>query len=161
MGQQQLLLLVLGTVLVGLAVVVGIQAFQENQRKNALDQLLMDTRVTMESIRAWAEKPGALGGPETSVWVTAFTFDKVGYPEDRVYQGGPYPGTCMKLPGGGNLIAHRGYVASTEEGALSFEAIHHEYEIRYTAVIRTHPYRVVMEPTISSFSGAQHPYCVD
>src|SRR5690554_5459445 len=33
MGQQQLLLLVLGIVIVGLAVVVGIQAFGENQKK--------------------------------------------------------------------------------------------------------------------------------
>ena len=39
MGQQQLLLLVLGIVIVGLAVVVGIQAFSENQRKANADAM--------------------------------------------------------------------------------------------------------------------------
>ena len=42
MGQQQLLLLVLGIVIVGLAVVVGIQAFSENQKKSNADALVND-----------------------------------------------------------------------------------------------------------------------
>ena len=42
MGQQQLLLLVLGIVIVGLAVVVGIQAFSENQQKANLDAMIND-----------------------------------------------------------------------------------------------------------------------
>ena len=44
-GQQQLLLLVLGIVFVGLAVVGGIAAFKENTRKSALD---LDTARTAQ-----------------------------------------------------------------------------------------------------------------
>ena len=54
MGQQQLLLLVLGIVIVGLAVVVGIQAFSENQKQSNADMMVND------AIRAQAEKDGML-----------------------------------------------------------------------------------------------------
>ena len=49
MGQQQLLLLVLGIVIVGLAVVVGIQAFSENQKKANADATVNDAiRIASE-----------------------------------------------------------------------------------------------------------------
>jgi hypothetical protein len=62
MGQQQLLLLVLGIVIVGLAVAVGIEAFRENQRKVSMDQTVQ-TAVEMGA-RAilWKQTPAALGG---------------------------------------------------------------------------------------------------
>ena len=62
MGQQQLLLLVLGIVIVGLAVVVGIQAFGENQKKANSDALVNDGVRIASDIQAWALKPGAFGG---------------------------------------------------------------------------------------------------
>ncbi len=40
MGQQQLLLLVIGVILVGLAVMAGLEAFQQAQRKDEADGLL-------------------------------------------------------------------------------------------------------------------------
>ena len=50
MGQQQLLLLVLGIVIVGLAVVVGIQAFSENQKQANADQMVNDAiRIAFSS----------------------------------------------------------------------------------------------------------------
>ena len=62
MGQQQLLLLVLGIVIVGLAVTVGIQAFGENQRKSRQDQ----TQAFMVEIgtraQAWKLTHPAMGG---------------------------------------------------------------------------------------------------
>ena len=39
MGQQQLLLLVLTIVIVGMAVLIGIQAFSQNQKKANIDAL--------------------------------------------------------------------------------------------------------------------------
>jgi len=39
MGQQQLLLLVLTTIIVALAAFAGIQAFSESQRQSAIDQM--------------------------------------------------------------------------------------------------------------------------
>ena len=62
MGQQQLLLLVLGIVIVGLAVVVGIQAFGENQRKANSDALVNDGIRIASDAQAWALKPTAFGG---------------------------------------------------------------------------------------------------
>ena len=62
MGQQQLLLLVLGIVIVGLAVVVGIQAFSENQKKANADALVNDAIRIASDAQAWMLKPQAFGG---------------------------------------------------------------------------------------------------
>ena len=62
MGQQQLLLLVLGIVIVGLAVVVGIQAFGENQKKANADALVNDGVRIAADTQVWALKPTAFGG---------------------------------------------------------------------------------------------------
>ena len=84
MGQQQLLLLVLGIVIVGLAVVVGIQAFGENQKKANSDALVNDgVRIASDS-QAWRLKPDAFGGGAGNVaatpW-TGLTFEQLGYEE--------------------------------------------------------------------------------
>ncbi|HEX9952181.1 MAG TPA: hypothetical protein VGB53_10460, partial [Rubricoccaceae bacterium] len=62
MGQQQLLLLVLGIVVVGLAVVVGIQAFGENQKKANADAITNDVIRIASDAQAWSLKPTAFGG---------------------------------------------------------------------------------------------------
>jgi len=62
MGQQQLLLLVLGIVIVGLAVVVGIQAFGENQKKANSDAITNDVIRIASDAQAWNLKPTAFGG---------------------------------------------------------------------------------------------------
>ncbi len=62
MGQQQLLLLVLGIVIVGLAVVVGIQAFGENQKKANSDAIVNDVIRVASDAQAWNLKPTAFGG---------------------------------------------------------------------------------------------------
>ncbi len=61
MGQQQLLLLVLGIVIVGLAVVVGISAFSENRIKASADALVADGLRIASDVQAWALKPKQLG----------------------------------------------------------------------------------------------------
>lgn len=62
MGQQQLLLLVLGIVIVGLAVVVGLQAFEKNQHSIVTDQLTQDLVRTGAAIQSWSLMPEPLGG---------------------------------------------------------------------------------------------------
>ena len=71
MGQQQLLLLVLGIVIVGLAVVVGIQAFGENQKKANADALVNDAIRIASDAQAYNLKPTAFGGG-------GGTFDNIG-----------------------------------------------------------------------------------
>ena len=79
MGQQQLLLLVLGIVIVGLAVVVGIQAFGENQSKANADAMVNDGVRIASDIQAWALKPQAFGGPSTSGDFSGVSFLAIGY----------------------------------------------------------------------------------
>jgi hypothetical protein len=62
MGQQQLLLLVLSTVIVGLATVAGIQAFDEGQSQAANDALTQRAVSIASDIQAQASKPDQLGG---------------------------------------------------------------------------------------------------
>ena len=62
MGQQQLLLLVLGIVIVGLAVVVGINAFGENQKRANADALVNDGLRIASDVQAFALKPEQFGG---------------------------------------------------------------------------------------------------
>ena len=77
MGQQQLLLLVLGIVIVGLAVVVGIQAFGENQKKANSDAITNDVIRIASDAQAWNLKPTAFGGGNGSF--TGLRLEKLGY----------------------------------------------------------------------------------
>ena len=86
MGQQQLLLLVLGIVIVGLAVVVGIQAFGENQKKANSDALVNDGVRIASDAQAWKLKPAAFGGGAGGAnWQTdaatpvSLSFEQLGY----------------------------------------------------------------------------------
>ncbi|MEL6612861.1 MAG: hypothetical protein AAFQ53_12250 [Bacteroidota bacterium] len=62
MGQQQLLLLVLGIVIVGLAVVSGIETFDDGFRKSRKDNAIVAAMEYVSPIQAWVDKPTALGG---------------------------------------------------------------------------------------------------
>src|SRR5690606_1669794 len=65
MGQAQLLLIVLGVVLVGIAIIAGIQAYDQNNRKASVDALTHDAMRIASDLQTWAQKPVQLGGPET------------------------------------------------------------------------------------------------
>ena len=62
MGQQQLLLIVLGIVIVGLAVVAGIQAFATNQKKANVDALVLSSTTIASNAQAWLKTPVTMGG---------------------------------------------------------------------------------------------------
>ena len=79
MGQQQLLLLVLGIVIVGLAVVVGIQAFSENQKKANADELVNDAIRIASDAQAWKLKPAAFGGGASASNWTGLSLSQLGY----------------------------------------------------------------------------------
>ena len=87
MGQQQLLLLVLGIVIVGLAVVVGINAFGENQKRANADALINDGLRIASDVQAYALKPrqfaGAGGFNNIEIDASADFFkDQLGYQLD-------------------------------------------------------------------------------
>ncbi|MEM8557182.1 MAG: hypothetical protein AAGG50_05095 [Bacteroidota bacterium] len=62
MGQQQLLLLVLGIVIVALAVTSGIQSFQDQRKKDRFDRKMLYAYELATRLQAEAQKPSALGG---------------------------------------------------------------------------------------------------
>lgn len=78
MGQQQLLLLVLGMVIVGIAVVAGIQAFSEGKDKADRDAAISDAMRIISDVQAWKLKPGAFGGGSDATGFTGVTFNALG-----------------------------------------------------------------------------------
>ena len=62
MGQQQLLLIVLGTIIVGVAVVVGINMFATGAINAERDALLQDVNNVASTAASYWRKPAALGG---------------------------------------------------------------------------------------------------
>ena len=83
MGQQQLILLVLATVIVGVAIVIGVRAFTENSVKQNYDALVHDAMRIASDANAWKQKPESFGGQATAskgagVW-TGITMSKLGY----------------------------------------------------------------------------------
>lgn len=66
MGQQQLILLVLGIVIVGVAVTIGIQAFSENSKKTNMDALMNDAIDVASDAQTWMLKPSVYGGANNS-----------------------------------------------------------------------------------------------
>lgn len=81
MGQAQLLLIVLGVVLVGVAIVAGIQAYSTNNEKANIDAQTHDIMRIASDIQSWAQKPVQFGGPATANYgdVGFAGFDKLGY----------------------------------------------------------------------------------
>ena len=88
MGQQQLLLLVLGIVIVGIAIVVGINAYSENNIKTNWDALLQDALRVASDAQAWKGKPELFGGSPDATKATAADYSAVtsltvlGYPAE-------------------------------------------------------------------------------
>jgi len=64
MGQQQLLLLVLSTVIVGLATVAGIQAFSEGQQQATQDALVQRATSIGSDLMGAHNTPSQMGGTD-------------------------------------------------------------------------------------------------
>lgn len=62
MGQQQLLLIVLGVIIVGIAVVVGIQVFSASATSANRDAVISDLTNLAAMAQQYYRKPEALGG---------------------------------------------------------------------------------------------------
>lgn len=62
MGQQQLLLIVLGVIIVGIAVVVGINVFTASSFQSNQDAVVADCTTLASMAQQYYRKPTALGG---------------------------------------------------------------------------------------------------
>jgi len=87
MGQQQLLLIVLGAIIVGLAVVVGINMFGSSAEQANIDAVRSDVLTFASSAQAFYKKPEMLGGGGNSFVDSdgdGVDFTKVNFPADSV-----------------------------------------------------------------------------
>jgi len=62
MGQQQLLLIVLGVIIVGVAVVVGMNLYQANARQANTEQLATETKTILYMYLKYYKTPVTMGG---------------------------------------------------------------------------------------------------
>ena len=87
MGQQQLLLLVLGIIIVSLAVVVGIDTYSDNQAKSREDALVNTALRLGSEIQGWARKGDLYGGLNgwSNIDGSSFDFAHIGLPSGQEY----------------------------------------------------------------------------
>ncbi len=75
MGQQQLLLIVLGVIIVGIAIAVGISMFKSNAMNSNRDQVINDLNNLGASAQQYYRKPKAMAGGQQSF--AQFTVDSL------------------------------------------------------------------------------------
>ncbi|MCH7774071.1 MAG: hypothetical protein IH784_06650 [Bacteroidetes bacterium] len=77
MGQQQLLLIVLGVIVVGIAVVVGINLFNASAEEANKDGIVSDCTNLGAMAQQYYKKPASMGGGANSFvgWVIATGLD--------------------------------------------------------------------------------------
>ncbi len=81
MGQQQLLLIVLSIIIVGIAVVIGLGLFSEGADQANIDQVVQDVVAMGAKAQQYYMKPDALGGGGQSF--VGMTITDVGAAENR------------------------------------------------------------------------------
>ena len=96
MGQQQLLLLVLGIVIVGIAVVAGIQLFDRNKSESQADAAHGRSVELAAEVAIWKRKPFIYGGGNTASGIDGVTVEKLGYAVTGDIDG--YPATGDSTP---------------------------------------------------------------
>jgi hypothetical protein len=84
MGQQQLLLLVLGILIVGLAVAVGIAGFKDNKLRVEQDMQAELALRVHGRITAWKAQPKSLGGGSEVSGLRDMTMAALGYDDTRI-----------------------------------------------------------------------------
>ena len=109
MGQQQLLLLVLATVIVGLATVAGIQAFEQGSVRANQDALTQTAVKIASDIQSQVQEPSQFGGYDGNLTssdgtpnaVGSITLGELGYETSgNVYE--TTDGECAITNGGSN-----------------------------------------------------------
>ena len=122
MGQQQLLLLVLSIVIVGTAIVVGINAYTENSVRTNWDSLLQEGLRIANDAQSWQQKPELFGGSPDAQKASGtpfngIDFNKLGYNTDAIGTAGDcyisLNGTFEIEPSSDSLYV-RGYNAANQ-----------------------------------------------
>ena len=86
MGQQQLLLVILVTIIVGIATVVALNTFGSSAEQANLDAVRQDVAQIGASSQAWFIRPTMLEGGGNSF--TGINFNNLNFPADSVFNTG-------------------------------------------------------------------------
>jgi Tfp pilus assembly protein PilE len=86
MGQQQLLLVILVTIIVGIATVVAINTFSSAADSANLDAVRQDLALIASSAQAYYVKPTMLGGGGSSF--AGINFNLITFPSDSLDEAG-------------------------------------------------------------------------
>ncbi len=102
MGQQQLLLIVLGVIIVGIAVVVGINVFTASSSQANTDAVIADLTNLASLAQQYYRKPEALGGGGNKFdgWTIPASLDTTG--NGNYELSGTPSGNSFTLIGHGN-----------------------------------------------------------
>jgi hypothetical protein len=66
LGQQQLLLIILGVIIVGIAILLGIVLFRQNSIEHKRDMVINEGMTIANNAMAYYKKPTTLGGGQNS-----------------------------------------------------------------------------------------------
>ena len=124
MGQQQLLLLVLATVIVGLATVAGIQAFEQGSTRAEADALTQTAVKIASDIQAKTEEPEQFGGYDgnldsgTPNATGSITLEEMGYEASSgVYS--TADGDCAIRGGGNDALTVNSSSSISDDGTVN------------------------------------------
>lgn len=127
MGQQQLLLVILVTIIVGVATVVAIQIFGQSAANANIDATRQDVLTLAAQMQGYALKPELMGGGSGDF--TGVTVDKLGFgydldaedaPTDLTFENGNAEFVITEA--GGITATPKRIVGSTEWNPNSFQA---------------------------------------
>ena len=104
MGQQQLLLLVLAAILVGIAVLLGISMFNDNAAQANLDAVIQRCMNLGAQAQAWYRRPAVMGGGGqnfTGFDLTALGFAASDTTDDGIFTSAVVGPTSITITGTG------------------------------------------------------------
>ncbi|MFD2533286.1 hypothetical protein [Gracilimonas halophila] len=107
MGQQQLLLVILVVVLVGIATVIAITVFGDASSSLNNDAVRQDLITISASVQSYLQKPPMMGGGGGSF--EGFDFTKIAFPAEEISDDGMHARNA-------NGVYHIFSVSSTEVG---------------------------------------------
>lgn len=124
MGQQQLLLVILVTIIVGIATVVAINTFSSAADSANLDAVRQDVATIAASAQGYFMKPDMLGGGSQEF--TGITFNDISFAADTINAGGDRAmnenGVYELVSANATTLVIDAFPASIVDGALSVES---------------------------------------
>jgi hypothetical protein len=138
MGQQQLLLLVLGIVIVGLAVIAGVAAFENNARRNQADDVLnRNVRLAQEAVN-WRARSTIHGGGGSGSYdpLAADGFETIGTSDSLTYTDHAIlsaTGTTLEIVGVSTMTPGVGAYVRVEDNAITQTCVALDGSITLTA----------------------------